>query len=305
MNLKNSYTLTTPQTGNLAFKIQPIDETQFDHIQRLNYYSLIWVLQGTSKLKADFSDYDFSDDCLLSFSPYQPFMLIPEGELKGVAIHFHSDFYCVHKHQEEVSCNGVLFNNVYEKPSVKLSEGLKETLDQAIGNMQAEMQNPATAQYDLLLSHLKIVLIMLTREKKAQFQLKNTEEKETPQVLKSLKQNIEKHYRQKHSASDYADLLAITPKALAKLTKQHFNKTITDLISERIMVEAKRELFLTNKPVKEIAYELGYNDEYYFSRFFKKNADVSPQLYRETAGQNNDWMISWLMFFKFSFENYF
>jgi AraC family transcriptional regulator, transcriptional activator of pobA len=41
---------------------------------------------------------------------------------------------------------------------------------------------------------------------------------------------------------------------------------------------------LTNKSVKEIAYDLGYGDEFYFSRFFKKNADVSPQLYRETVG---------------------
>jgi YesN/AraC family two-component response regulator len=62
------------------------------------------------------------------------------------------------------------------------------------------------------------------------------------------------------------------------------NKTLTNLISERIIIEAKRELYLTNKPVKQIAYELGYDDEYYFSRFFKTNADVSPQFYRDTVG---------------------
>ncbi|MGB3079685.1 MAG: helix-turn-helix domain-containing protein, partial [Saprospiraceae bacterium] len=45
-----------------------------------------------------------------------------------------------------------------------------------------------------------------------------------------------------------------------------------------MVIEAKRELYLTNKTVKKIAYELGYDDEYYFSRFFKTNADVSPQL---------------------------
>jgi YesN/AraC family two-component response regulator len=56
------------------------------------------------------------------------------------------------------------------------------------------------------------------------------------------------------------------------------------LISERIIIEAKRELYLTTKPIKELAYELGYEDEYYFSRFFKKNANVSPQMYRETVG---------------------
>lgn len=72
--------------------------------------------------------------------------------------------------------------------------------------------------------------------------------------------------------------------ALLKLTKNYFKKTLTDLIAERIIIEAKRELYLTNKAVKEIAYELGYEDEHYFSRFFKTNADISPQLYREMAG---------------------
>jgi len=43
-------------------------------------------------------------------------------------------------------------------------------------------------------------------------------------------------------------------------------------------------LYLTNKSVKEVAYELGYDDEYYFSRFFKKNVNISPQTYRETVG---------------------
>jgi AraC-like DNA-binding protein len=49
-------------------------------------------------------------------------------------------------------------------------------------------------------------------------------------------------------------------------------------------MEAKRELYLTNKTVKEIAYDLGFGDEHYFSRFFKNNAEVSPQIYRETVG---------------------
>jgi YesN/AraC family two-component response regulator len=56
------------------------------------------------------------------------------------------------------------------------------------------------------------------------------------------------------------------------------------MISERIIIEAKRELYLTNKAVKEIAYELGYDDEYYFSRFFKTKAAISPQMYRDTVG---------------------
>ena len=94
----------------------------------------------------------------------------------------------------------------------------------------------------------------------------------------------EKHFKAKHTASEYAGLLHISPKALARICKNYFQKTLTDLIAERIVIEAKRELYLTSKSIKEIAWELGYEDEHYFSRFFKRNAEISPQFYRETIG---------------------
>lgn len=284
---KNHFTLINPQTGNLAFKLYYFEkENPFDHIQRLNYYSLIWVKNGIGKVKSDFSNYTFKENTLFSFSPYQPFMLNDETEISGLALNFHPDFFCIHKHHKEVACNGVLFNNIYSPPFVHVDEKAKMNLEMIIDQFKTEMQNPDLAQYELLISYLKIFLISASRLK-AEQQIearKLTEENEEPFILQNLKNYIESHYRTKHTASDYAEMLSITSKALTKLTKVHFNKTLTDLISERIIIEAKRELYLTNKTVKEIAYELGYNDEYYFSRFFKKNADVSPQLYRETVG---------------------
>ncbi|WP_020539044.1 helix-turn-helix domain-containing protein [Lewinella cohaerens] len=283
----NHFTFINPQTGNLAFKIYNFEnQNPFDHIQRMNYYSLIWVKKGKGNVKADFSNYDFQEDTLFSFSPYQPFMLNSEDEISGTVINFHPDFFCIHKHQKDVACNGVLFNNIYDPPFIHINEAVKANFEMIIDQIKTEMQKPDLAQYELLISYLKIFLISASRLKTEQQvdAKKVTAENKEPFILQNLKGYIESHYRTKHTASDYAELLSISPKALTKITKAHFNKTLTDLISERIIIEAKRELYLTNKSVKEIAFELGYNDEYYFSRFFKKNADVSPQLYRETVG---------------------
>ena len=148
------------------------------------------------------------------------------------------------------------------------------------------MQNNALAQYELLISYLKIFLINASRLKLGQIQPENRtpEQADEPFILQKLKDAIEQHYRTKHSAGDYAELLNISSNALAKISKNYFKKTLTDMIAERIVIEAKRELYLTSKAVKQIAWELGFGDEHYFSRFFKNNADVSPQLYRETVG---------------------
>lgn len=287
MTNRNTFTLVNPLNGNLAFKLFSFESNScFDHIQRLNYYTLIWVQKGKGKVKVDFSEYDFTENQLLAFAPYQPFMLTKTQQMNGVVVHFHPDFFCIMKHHNEVACNGVLFNNIYEPPYVIIDEVAKTTFNMVVEQMKAEMQNPALAQSELLVSYLKIFLITASRLKKEQQPqgILYQEVNSTPFILQNLKNNIELHYKSKHSASDYADLLNISPKALAKITKNHFNKTITDIISERIIIEAKRELYLTNKTVKEIAHELGYDDEHYFSGFFKNNAEVSPQMYRESIG---------------------
>lgn len=284
---QSAFTLVNPQNGNLAFKLFSFkDNSFFDHIQRQNYFSLIWVKEGSGKLKADFAEYNFEANSLFAFSPYQPYMFVTNNSVKGIAIYFHPEFFCIYKHHKEVSCNGVLYNNVYQPPFVKVGESSDATLQMLCEQIKTEMQNPDLAQYELLVSYLKIFLITAARLKtqqqpKAALAVKDNKE---PFILQKLKDAIEENFKTKHSPADYAKMLYISPKALAKITKSYFNKTLSHLINERIIIEAKRELYLTDKPVKEIAYGLGYEDEYYFSRFFKVNADVSPQSYRETVG---------------------
>lgn len=284
---QTTFTLVNPQNGNLAFKLFSFDDnSHFDHIQRNNYFSLIWVKEGNGKVKADFAEYKFESGSLFAFSPYQPYMFTPGKPISGIAINFHPEFFCIYKHHKEVSCNGVLYNNIYSPPFVSVDTTSTATLEMLCQQIKTEMQNPDLAQYELLVSYLKIFLITAARLKTQQqpelmMELKDHKE---PFILQKLKDAIEENFKTKHSPADYAAMLYITPKALAKITKSHFNKTLSSLINERIIIEAKRELYLTNKTVKEIAYELGYEDEYYFSRFFKVNAEVSPQLYRDTVG---------------------
>ena len=280
-------TLVNPQNGNLAFKIFSFaDNSMFDHLQRVNYYTMLLVTEGEGTLKADFSEYAFTAPVLMCFAPYQPFLVNANAAFKGLSVNFHPDFFCIHKHQNEVACNGVLFNNIYKPPFQQLDAEILSQLLQQAAQIKTEMQQPDLAQYEMLVSLLKVFLITASRSKIKQLpaeQQLSIREKE-PAVLQQLKDAIEIHYRKKHAPNEYASLLNITPRALGKITKVHFNKTLTHLIAERIVIEAKRELYLTSKPVKAIAWELGFDDEFYFSRFFKTNADVSPQLYRETVG---------------------
>jgi len=279
--------LVNPQNKNITFRVFTFDDnTSFSEVQRTPSFSMILVTHGSGKLETDFSVLDFESNVLMCFTPYQPYKLKYSGRISGVALLFHSDFLCVYKHHKEIACNGVLFNDIYKSLLVSLRSEETTELEKLAIQMLTEVANTEIAQYELLVSYLKIFLITATRIKiaKDSAQGKINSSTNEPFIVQRLKEAIEKHYRTKHTPGDYAALLEVSPTSLAKALKKHLNKTLTNLISERIVIEAKRELYLTSKPVKEIAFELGFPDEFYFSRFFKTNADVSPQIYRNTVG---------------------
>jgi AraC-like DNA-binding protein len=260
------------------------DDAYFREINIRNYFSMLLVLKGKGILIADVSEYPFSENSLMCFSLYQRFKIKSDGEFNGMLINFHPDFFCLHKHRNEVSCNGILFNNIYDSPITNLQPAEMEYLAGIAHQLQSEAQHPALAQYEVLLSYLKIFLINASRIKMEQMQTEGAGTGKEPVILSALKEAIEAHFKVLHSPGDYAGLLHISAKALNKVSKGRFNKTLSDLIAERIIIEAKRELYLTSKPVKQIAFELGFNDEFYFSRFFKKTVAVSPQVFRDTVG---------------------
>lgn len=279
------YTLVSKDSKKLVFKLSKFtDLDQFSEIQRLNYYTLIWIQEGSGEIVADFNSYPYQAGHLFSFTPYQPFLIKPGDISKGYVIHFHSDFFCIHMHQQEVACNGVLFNNIYNVPFVEVNPSCADSFTMIIGEIIKGIDQEEMGMNELVFSYLKLFLIHASRlVQQANVTKESTQQGEAfvPQKLKDL---IEQHYRESHSAKDYADLLHITPKALGKISKKYFNKNLTTLIAERIIVEAKRELYLTSKTVKEIAFELGYDDEHYFSRFFKKNTTITPSTFRKTVG---------------------
>lgn len=284
-----SHTLINKETKEVAFRLCPVNfDNNYTELQRLNYYSAIWLFRGKGTLKVDMNEYELADNTMYFFSPYQPFQFQHEQDAEGLALHFHPDFFCIEKHKNEVACNGVLFNNIYHPPCIPIRPKDVPFFTDIMNKFRQEMNNNEIAQYDILVSYLKIFLINASRVKidLTPQARENNSAKDEPFVLQKLKDLIEKNYREKHAPSEFAQLLFITAKALGRLTKNHFNKTPSELIHERIIIEAKRELYLTNKTVKEIAYELGFEDEFYFSRFFKNNTEVSPQLYREKVGIN-------------------
>ncbi|MFV0248353.1 MAG: helix-turn-helix domain-containing protein [Tenacibaculum sp.] len=246
--------------------------------EQVELYKIFWIVNGKGIYNIDFKSYDFDGNVLFFLSPGQIFTIESENIKEASQLSFARDFYCIQTHDIEVACNGVLFNNIYETPFVLPSQKDSKKLDKILQNLIEEFALNETAQYDMLQSYLKQFIVCLVRIKKECNILK--EDVET-KLFKDFSWLVEKNFKTLHSVGDYANRLGLSPKSLTK----HFQKKGVQspgiIIKNRIITEAKRLLLYSNKPVKQIAYNLGFNDPAYFSRFFTKTTGVSPKQFQK------------------------
>jgi AraC family transcriptional activator of pobA len=274
--------LFDPRNGDLSLKIEPFCMSEGDaELPRLNYFAIYWVQEGNGCFWADFGRYKFTTDSLLFFVPYQFRRLIPAAPARGLALFFHANFFCIETHHQEVGCNGILFNDIYGMPLVRLDQGQSLEFGRLFEDMCRELRGGALAHSEILISYLKICLIQSTRLKLEQQGANCQTTARLPPILGELQNLIEQHFRRLHGPAEYAQLLNIAPKSLARIVKMHLHKTLTELIRERITKQAKWELLHTVRPVKQVAMELGFDDMFYFSRLFKRATGCSPSFFRE------------------------
>lgn len=284
-NIFDPLTIRDPQTMDISLQVSGFGNAKpFTTLQQNPHFSILLVRTGKGRAIRDGADFSFEKECLLCFSIYQPYIIIAEGDFEGVLLNFHPSYFCLFEHRHEVSCNGVLFNNLYDTPVVNLEPGDWQTLMTIITQIRGELSQRENPDKDILISFLKIFLINASRIKMEQQCTDAAGIQRATPILSNLTNAIEKHFKTLHQPGEYEKLLHVSASVLNKASKAYFRKTLTSLIAERLIIEAKRQLYLTAKPVKEIAFELGYTDEFYFSRFFKKNVGVSPQIFRDKVG---------------------
>ena len=249
-----------------------------DHSVQQNAYAIYWIQEGSGTYNIDFKQYQFDDNVLFFLSPGQVFTVDSEQIKTAYKLTFVKDFYCIQTHDAEVACNGILFNNIYETPFVKPCKKDTDKLDFILTSLLEEFQQNETAQYDMLQAYLKQFIISAVRVKKENHVVK--EDVET-RLFKDFSLLVEQNYKTLHSVTDYAKRLGLSPKSITK----HFQKAGTtspsEFIKNRILLEAKRLLIYTDKTVKEIAFELGFNDPAYFTRFFTKAISKSPLQFKK------------------------
>ena len=249
---------------------------------RFDFFMLAVVLAGRMDHAVDF----LTMPCVVG-----SWMLVRPGQLQqfdytvgldGWVVMFRSDFLPSGE-QKQQSPFHVLANQLNDFPSLihlapKDHASCCGIVDCLRADLQDDMGNPernALLMYQLctLLTRLKI--FHRRGDKPIDPALKKDWER-----VSRLRKLIDEHFCVEHSVNRYAEKLGCTIKTLGRATHDVTGRTVKTMITERIILEAKRQLVHTRLPIQTIAHDLGFDEFSNFVKFFKKEAGCTPKAFR-------------------------
>lgn len=253
-----------------ARKKGPISQKTHKH----DFFYMLFLKDGKGKHEIDFVDFPVQPNSLFLMAPGQVHQLYLEDNSIGYMMGFEIGFYPSQNESFQI------FQKAKKLNYFNIPLGKLQIVSNLFENIHKEYNLKNAQSLFLIKSYLDILFVQLSRiiEKEGGF-AGDFHESEKSEELINL---IEKNFKLWKNAAQYAEELNISISSLNSLTKGIYNKTCTQLIQHRILLEAKRLLIVTNLQISEISYELGYEDPSYFIRFFKNKIGVTPKVFRNS-----------------------
>lgn len=241
-----------------------------------DFYELIFVIKGTEFQSIDHEVFEIFDNQIFLLSPYNVHNIAAANIDEGIVITFNEEL--LYKTDEDyLLLQNIIFGFGLNQKLI-ISDDLSYKLKKYIEILKTELVGTSVSK-EVIYSFVKIILISIQNE----FTTKPSPSNSTNPDLTLFYDFISllnTHFKSEHSASFYAEGLNITTHHLNKVVKKITTESTLTVIHERLIQEAKRLLIHTNNRGKTIAYELGFNDEAYFSKLFKKHIGISPKVFR-------------------------
>jgi len=247
---------------------------------RAEFYNIIWIRKGVLNLSVDFNPITLNAGSIL-FVPKESVKLFEEScDYEGYIFIFTDEFFNKNINDIRYLQSNILFNDLRRIAPVEIPQSCTdfELLFQA---MTTELQNQKDAAHaELLRNYLHNFLLIAERIKRAKgfSEIKSGTDLDYVLLFKDL---LETNYKKDKSVSKYVADLSISEKRLYNATTKILDKSPKELIDERVLLEAKRLLSYSQKPVKEIAYELGFEEPTNFIKYFRKHTSETPSEFRE------------------------
>lgn len=241
-----------------------------------DFYLAILFTKGSGIHEIDFTSYNVKPGSLFFLNPGQTHHWILSQDIKGY-IFFHTQaFYDLYYTQNHIH-QFPFFYSMHSSPVIYLNNTDSISITQLFKNVLKENKEDNLLKRDKTMTLIQEVYIESTRIYAQENDVDSVQHHSSyyTKFLK-LEELIESLFITEKSPSVYAEKLNMSPKHLNRITQAVAGKTATDVILDRVLLEAKKELILQYRNFNEIAYALGYEDYAYFSRLFKKKTAETP-----------------------------
>jgi AraC family transcriptional regulator, transcriptional activator of pobA len=270
-----------------AFFITPVirdfDPVAWDEKpHRHNFQEIIWVKNGRGKHIIDEKTLKLKPHTFYFIAQGQIHDLLEANDMEGYLIRFANDFLPVSTLQSSAFYTSLFIKvsamNEITIPVVRLKE--YEVLIQQLFQEYQKIDIHFGKQ--AIIQHLLLVLLIKLGQEIFTPTLDVSKETDTNKVIyHRFLSLLEEQYYKNHLLSSYALQLGIVTRKLSDIIKDFSGKSAKQLILDRAMLEAKRLLTYTDNNLKEITYNLGFEDPAYFSRVFKSQTGVTPVQYKK------------------------
>ncbi|HWV70876.1 MAG TPA: AraC family transcriptional regulator [Pseudosphingobacterium sp.] len=253
-------------------KLHKLDD--YKNPKRVLKYLLVWCEQGSTTIMVDENEFSMTKHQVLTITSGQVHFF---KDISGTidVLEFSLDFICKDDNDIELIFHNGLFCHFGMNEVITIEPSTN--FNTLLSNIANELRVKPYQYYISIRSYIELLLIEINRIK-----VNKGDEIWKPNALfLRFLEEVRNNFSLNFSVAQISTRLHTTESSLNELSKMHANKTAQNVIYSLVISEAKRLLIYQNLPIKEIAFQLGFNDPFYFSNFFKKHTNFSPKDYRK------------------------
>lgn len=249
-------------------------------LHRHHYFEIFW-LNGNGAHVNDFEVYPISAPSLVFVTPGQVHRWLNGRRMHGDFVCFTQSFFDGGAPPPSPLLNYTFWYPHETSPVLTVPPDATADVAMIFDQMEKEFSGKSEGFETALRALLEVLFIRAERLFKQSTASAKSDRDSA--LVRQFRLALETHFSAIQSVSAYARLLKMSPDRLSKAVHERIGQPASEIIRQRMLLEAKRLLAHTDMTVSEIAYALNFSDPSYFSRFFRRETDQAPGEFRESA----------------------
>lgn len=277
---------SSPERNSQQFQVEIFDANRHFSVKyphRHDFFEVLYLMKGSGLHVIDGNKYEIKPPCVFFMSPGQAHKLELSLDIEGYIFIFTSDFYQLNRSNQNSLIEFPFFYTIHQDnpPLLLASESDIRFLELLFKQSIAEINQAGTLSMEMLRSILDLILTTCAARYQVNQNLQSNGKGQI--IVKRFYHLIEENFQKNLLMSDYARLVGVTPNHLTQTVRQLTGKNSSQVIKAKQLLEIKRLLFHTNLNVSEIANQLHFEDQSYFTKFFKRETGLTPLQYRSQS----------------------